>query len=162
VVVIVAVAAAIGISQYIGAHQPGPPAAGPAQAGEPIGVPPESTNLQDLRQDYGPWQQLAGTTTDSPALLLLNNGAASASRRWTIPAAGPGWQPDLGGDLTSATVSGDQAAIADADDVDYTVGVGQPFVIASNPGTVLLVTRGGTVLSMSLAQATAVRQSLRK
>lgn len=159
---VVAVAAAIGISRYIGAHQPGPPAAGPVQAGEPIGVPPGSTDLQNLRQDYGPWRQLTGTTTDSPALLLLDNGAASASRRWAVPAAGPGWQPDLGGDLTSATVSGDQAAIADADDVDYTVGVGQPFVIASNPGTVLLVTRGGTVMSMSLAQATAVRQSLRK
>jgi ABC-type enterochelin transport system substrate-binding protein len=42
------------------------------------------------------------------------------------------------------------------------VGINQPFVISSNPDTVLLIDRTGTVRSVSLAQATAVRRSLRK
>jgi hypothetical protein len=42
------------------------------------------------------------------------------------------------------------------------VGINQPFVISSNPDTVLLIDRTGTVMSVSLAQATAVRHSLRK
>ena len=63
--------------------------------------------------------------------------------------------------VTSVARSGDQAAITDADGVDYTVGIDQAFIISSNPGTVLLISPGSAVMSMSLAQATAVRQSLK-
>ena len=52
--------------------------------------------------------------------------------------------------------------ITDADGVGYTVGINQAFIISSNPDTVLLISPGSTVMSMSLAQATAVRQPLGK
>jgi hypothetical protein len=162
--VVIAVAAGLGISHYIGSRQSGPPAAAgsPGGPGAAPGVAPGSTSLQNLKQDFGPWKQLAGPATGSPALLLLQSGAAEASGKWTVPGSAAGWSQDLGGNVASATVSGGRAAITDADGVGYTVGVGQPFIVAGNPGTVLLVNRGGTVMSMSLAQATAVRQSLRK
>jgi uncharacterized membrane protein len=54
-------------------------------------------------------------------------------------------------------VTGDHADITDADGNPYIVGINQPFVISGNPGTVLLIDRTGTVLAISLAQATAVR-----
>jgi hypothetical protein len=116
--------------------------------------------LQALRQDFGPWRVLAGRLTDVPALLLLQSGSAWASERWTVPSTAQWWTQDLGGNVTSVVVIGDDAAITDADDVEYTVGINQAFIVSSNPGTVLLISRGGTVMSMSLAQATAVRQPL--
>lgn len=156
----------VGVSGYAGSHQSGPPAAtasGQAvsgQTGTGQGVAPGSTDLQALRQDFGPWRQLTGRPTDSPALLLLQSGSSSASERWSVPSAATGWAPDLGGDVNSVAVSGDYATITDADGVEYTVGVNQAFIVSSNPGTVLLVTPGSAVMSMSLAQATAVRHSL--
>jgi hypothetical protein len=102
--------------------------------------------------------QLAGRLTDSPALLLLESGGAYASERWTVPSTAEGWAEDLGGNVTSAAASGDYATLTDADGIGYTVGVNQAFIISSNPDTVLLVSPGSTVMSMSLAQATAVRQ----
>jgi hypothetical protein len=123
-------------------------------------VAPDSTDLQALMQDFGPWRQLAGRVTATPALLLLQNGGASASRRWTVPATAKWWAPDLGGNVTSAAAAGGVASIADADGTGYTVGVNEAFIISSNPGTVLLISPDSTVKSMSLAQATAVRQPL--
>jgi hypothetical protein len=159
--VAVAVGAGIGISSAVGSHQSGPPAAaasGPSGAGQ--GVPPESTDLQALQANFGPWRQLADGVTDGTALILLKGGAAYASERWTVPSTATGWAQDLGGNVASARVSGDRAAITDPDDVGYTVGVNQAFILSGNPGTVLLVSPNGTVMSMSLAQATAVRQPL--
>ena len=77
-----------------------------------------------------------------------------------MPPTAQWWTQDLGGNVTSVVVSGETAAITDADGVEYTVGVSQPFIVSSNPGTVLLISPGSTVMSMSLAQATAVRQPL--
>ena len=151
----------IGISSYVGSHQSGPPtatASGLSGAGQ--AVAPGSTDLQALRQDFGPWRQLTGRLTDGPALLLLDSGDAYASERWTVPSTAAGWAQDLGGNVTSVVDSGDYATIADADGIDYTVGINQAFVISSNPGTVLLIRPNSAVMSMSLAQATAVRQPL--
>jgi hypothetical protein len=159
--VAVAAGLGVGISSYVGAHQPGPPAA--TSSGGPVAgqaVPPASTDLQALRQDFGPWRQLTGRVTDGPALLLLQSGSAFASERWTVPPTAQWWAQDLGGNVTSAVVSGTNATITDADGVEYTVGVNQAFIVSSNPGTVLLISPGSTVMSMSLAQATAVRQHL--
>jgi ABC-type Fe3+-hydroxamate transport system substrate-binding protein len=116
--------------------------------------------LQALRQDFGPWRQLTGRPTDTAALLLLQGGSAAASERWTVPSTAAWWAQDLGGNVTSVAASGDYATVTDADGVQYTVGVNQAFIVSSNPGTVLLVTPGSAVMSMSLAQATAVRQPL--
>jgi hypothetical protein len=153
----------VGISGYIGSHQSGPPTAGASgRSGAAQGVAPGSTDLQALRQDFGPWRQLTGRLTGSPALLLLESGSTYASERWTVPSTATWWAQDIGGNVTSSEDSGDHAAITDADGTGYTVGINQAFIISSNPGTVLLISPGGTVMSMSLAQATAVRQPLRK
>jgi hypothetical protein len=153
----------VGISSYIGSHQSGPPAA--TDTGDPgviESVPPGSTDLQALRQDFGPWRQLTGQLTGSVALLLLQSGSVYASDRWTVPSTATWWTADIGGNVTSVKDTRGLATITDADGVGYTVGVNQAFIISSNPDTVLLISPGSTVMSMSLAQATAVRQPLRK
>jgi hypothetical protein len=156
-----AAALGIGISSYVGSHQSGPPTAtASGQSAANQAVAPGSTDLQALRQDFGPWRQLTAGPTDGPALLLLESGGAYASERWTVPSTSAWWAQDLGGNVTSVTDSGDHATITDADGVDYTVGINQAFIVSSNPGTVLLITPSSTVMSMPLAQATAVRQPL--
>jgi hypothetical protein len=150
----------IGIASYVGSHQSGPPTATATGSSVAESVAPGSTDLQALRQDFGPWRQLANGPADGPALLLLESGAAYASERWTVPSGATWWAQDLGGNVTSVTRSGDHVMIHDADGIGYTVGVNQAFIISSNPDTVLLVTPGSIVMSMPLAQATAVRQPL--
>lgn len=153
----------IGIFSYVGSHQSGPPAASASgQSGVEQAVAPGSTDLQALRQDFGPWRQLTGRLTDSPALLLLQSGSAYASERWTVPSSAQWWAQDIGGNVTSVTDSGGHATITDADGVDYTVGINQAFIVSSNPGTVLLISPSSTVMSMTLAQATAMRRPLVK
>lgn len=99
--------------------------------------------------------------TGRAALLLLESGRTYASDRWAVPSTAKWWTEDIGGNVASVQAQGNRAAITDADGVGYTVGLDQAFVISSNPDTVLLISPGGTVMSMSLAQATAVRQPLR-
>ena len=153
----------VGISSYVDSHQSGPPvAAGTRSAGVVESVPPGSTDLQALRQDFGPWRQLTGQSTDGPALLLLEGGIVYASQRWTVPSTATWWAQDLGGNVASVQDKGGRASITDADGVGYTVGISQAFIIASNPDTVLLIGPDSVVMSMSLAQATAVRQPLGK
>jgi len=153
----------VGIASYVDSHQSGPPAAtGTSSPGVVESVPPGSTDLQALRQDFGPWRQVTGQSTGSPALLLLQSGSVFASEQWTVPANATWWAQDLGGNVTSVQPAGGRAAITDADGVGYTVGINQAFIMASNPDTVLLISPGGTVMSMSLAQATAVRHPLGK
>jgi hypothetical protein len=161
IAIAVAAGLGVGISSYVGSHQPGPPAAassGGSGAGQ--AVPPAATDLQALRQDFGPWRQLTGRLTDGPALLLLDRGGAFASERWTVPPTAQWWTQDIGGNVTSVAVSAENATITDADGVVYTVGVNQAFIVSSNPSTVLLISPSSTVMSMTLAQATAVRQHL--
>lgn len=159
-----AVGLGVGLSGYIGSQQSGPPATAVGRSGAAQAVPPASTDLQALRQDFGPWRQLSGVSqlTGSPALLLLDGGSAYASERWTVPSTATRWAQDIGGNVASVEDSGNHATIMDADGITYTVGINQPFIISSNPNTVLLIRPGSTVMSMPLAQATAVRQLLRK
>jgi hypothetical protein len=79
-----------------------------------------------------------------------------------VPSTATWWAQDIGGNVSSVEVSGGNATITDADGIGYTVGIGQAFIISGNPDTVLLIGPDSTVMSMSLAQATAVRQPLRK
>jgi hypothetical protein len=168
IVVMIAFLAAAGAAtgSYVTSHQSGPPPPVVAQRQAVRNVPPESTDLQNLRQDYGPWRQLAPSgqrpATGIPALLLLEDGGYFASERWTVEPGASGWQQDIGGNVASASVTGDHADIRDADGNSYVVGINQPFIIAGNPGTVLLIDPAGTVRSMPLAQATAVRHLLGK
>ena len=153
----------IGISGYVGSHQTGPPMTTTHdRSGAAPAVPPQSTDLQALRQDFGPWRQLTGQLTGSPALLLLESGSVDASQRWTVPPAAAWWAQDIGGNVTSVESPGDHAIITDADGISYTISINQAFIISSNPDTVLLISPSSTVMSMSLAQATAVRQRLRR
>ena len=84
--------------------------------------------MQALRQDFGPWRQLTGQLTDSPALLLLQSGGSYASERWTVPSTATWWTADIGGNVTSVKDTGGRAAITDADGVGYTVGINQAFI----------------------------------
>lgn len=153
----------VGIASYVGSHQSGPPAAtGTSSPGVIEPVPPGSTDLQALRQDFGPWRQVTGASTGGPALLLLESGSAFASERWTVPSNATWWEQDLGGNVTSVQAAGARATITDADGIGYTVGINQAFIISGNPDTVLLISPAGTVMSMSLAQATALRHPLGK
>jgi hypothetical protein len=157
----------VGVESYVSSLQSGPPpaAASPRPPEQQQQVPPGATDLQNLKRDYGPWRQLTPSDqrpqTGSPALLLLEDGVSMASGQWTVPPGAPGWQQDVGGSVATVSVHGDHADITDADGNPYIVGINQPFVISSNPDTVLLIDRTGTVMSVSLAQATAVRHSLR-
>ncbi|HLK79426.1 MAG TPA: hypothetical protein VKU77_37985 [Streptosporangiaceae bacterium] len=163
VAVALAAGLGVGLSSAIGSHQSGLPAAtGTTHPGVVESVPPGSTDLQALRQDFGPWRQLAGQPTGSPALLLLQSGSIYASERWTIPSTARWWTTDLGGNVTSVQATGRRAAVTDADGLGYTVAVDQAFIVSSNPDAVLLISPDGTVMSMSLAQATAVRQPVGK
>ena len=101
----------IGIASYVGSHQSGPPTATSTGSSAAESVAPGSTDLQALRLDFGPWRQLADGPTDSPALLLLENGAAYASEQWAVPSGATWWAQDLGGNVTSVTRSGDHAII---------------------------------------------------
>lgn len=92
----------------------------------------------------------------------MEDGGYFASERWTIEPGAPGWQQDIGGNVASANVTDDHADITDVDGNSYAVGINQPFIIAGNPGTVLLIDPAGTIRSMPLAQATAVRHPLGK
>jgi hypothetical protein len=77
-----------------------------------------------------------------------------------VPSGATWWAQDIGGNVTSVTRSDDRAIIEDADGIGYTVGVNQAFIISGNPDTVLLIIPSGIVMSMPLAQATAVRRPL--
>jgi hypothetical protein len=159
------VAAVIGIRAEVMSHQSGPPA-GISQAQPPAQqVAPGTTDLQNLKQAWGPWQTQAPSDqrpqTGSPALLLLENGGYSSSEKWTISPGAAGWQRDLGGHVTNVDIRGNLAAFTDGDDFPYVVGIGQPFIEASDPNTVLRIDATRDVLSISLAQATAERQPIR-
>lgn len=166
VTVAVVVAAGAVTEGYVASHQSGPPRSVQAQRQGGANVPPESTDLQNLRQDYGPWRQLAPSgqrpATGAPALLLLEYGGYFASERWTVAPGAPGWQRDIGGNVASAAVAAGYADITDVDGNTYVIAINQPFIIAGNPGTVLSIDPAGTVRSMPLAQATAVRHPLGK
>jgi hypothetical protein len=126
----------------------------------PQQVAPGTTALENLISDWGPWKQLATSQQNpqsgAPALLLLNQGGYYASENWTVPVS-PSWAPDLSGNVTAVDVQGNHAQIEDADGNPWTVTINQPFVFASNPGTILVVNPAGDVLSTTTAHAIAWR-----
>lgn len=131
----------------------------------PQQVPPGTTDLQNFKSDWGPWKQLAASQqnpqTGAPALLLLEPGTGYfASMNWTVPAGSPAWAPDLGGNIGGVDVRGNYALIADADGTTWVVGVNQPFVFASNPGTVLKIDPTGNVLAIPAAHAIGLRHHI--
>jgi hypothetical protein len=159
--VLAAAGLGLGVAGHVSSHQAGPPA--PVVQGQALPDQqslPQGTGLQNLRQEYGPWRQLTRPAAGNLAVLLLQGGGAYVSQRWTVPAGAPGWTRPAASDVASARVDGDQVSITDADGGAWIVGVGQPFVFAGAPGTMLRIDRDGAVWSLSLAQATAARRSL--
>lgn len=130
---------------------------------QPKQVAPGTTDLENLESDWGPWRTLATSEQNpqsgSPALLLLNAGGYYASQKWTIPDSRE-WSPDLSGNVGGVQVEGTHALITDMDANPWTVGIRQPFVLASNPGTVLEIDPAGDVLAVPEAHAIALRMHL--
>jgi hypothetical protein len=167
-VLFIAVVIAVGITLWGAAHPANPaPAGGTSQQQVQQQVPAGTTDLQNVESDWGPFTQLPASQADpqtgAPALLLLNAGGYYASQHWTVPAGDPGWTPDLSGSVASRDVHGNYVVITDADGNTWVVGTGQPFILASNPGTVLQVDRAGNVLSIpeSHAVSSGVRRPIR-
>jgi hypothetical protein len=163
--VLAAAGLGLGVAGHVSSHQAGPPppvVQGQARPDQQSG--PEGTELQNLRQEYGPWRQLTPSAADprtgNPAVLLLQDGSYYVSERWTVLAGAPGWQRVAASDVASVRVDGGHADLTDADGGAWVAGIGQPFVFSGTPGTVLRIDRDGDVWSLPLAQATAARRSV--
>lgn len=159
---IIVIAAGLSVSALLTGSPDSPAVAVPVAAQQPgqQQVPAGYTQLEQFEADWGPFTQLIADPlhpqTGAPALLLLRDGGYYRSA-WDLPAGDPGWSPDQSGSITSVTVHGTWALITDADGNQWVVGIGQPFVLAGNPGAVFQVDRAGTVLSTSTAHASTVR-----
>lgn len=158
------VAAVIGHNVYEASRQGSPPPGVALPHPPAIQVPVGTTDLQNLKANYGPFTQLTPSDerpqTGQPALLLLEAGGTFASQSWTVSSTASGWSEDIAGNVNNVDVKGDHADITNPDGAPYIVGINQPFVFSGNPGTVMLVDPTGVVKSMSTAQATAVRSHL--
>lgn len=143
-------------------------AAGAPPAGTAPQVPPAAqapapgySDLQLLKQNWGPWQQLtpsdSAPQTGAPGLLLLQQGAYLVSEKWTVSPQARGWVQDITGNVGTVNVHGDYIDFTDAEGNPGIVRVDQPFVESGNPAVVLRIDAAGTVYQMSQAQAIAVR-----
>jgi hypothetical protein len=164
VVSVVLVTLGIGISVVNSWHSD-PPTGTVQQHVPPQNVAPAATDLQNFKQNYGPFRQLtpsaARPQTDAPALLFLEDSGYFVSTKWIVAPGSSGWAIDIAGNVNNVAVNGSHIDITDANGTPYIVGVDQAFVVSSNPGTVLRIDPTGNVFSMSLAQATAVRSPLK-
>jgi hypothetical protein len=161
--ILAVLAAVLGIRAATGSgsSQVSPPAAGaPAN---PAGVPqvaPVLTPLQQFRQDWNVPAGAQASAGNPAALVLLDNGLYYPAS-WAIPAGDAAWAPDITGTLTGLPiVHGGQADVTDSDGTTWTIAVGQPFVLSSDPGTVLRVLRDATVQSMPASHAIVIRRHI--
>jgi hypothetical protein len=164
-VVILSAAFAVGIggagilhATLSGNGSPPPPAVFQPAAAPPQAPPAADTQLQQLRADWG-IPDIAQPAAGNPhALVLLDNGLYYPSP-WTVPANDPGWGPDTGGHVATITnVTAGRITFTDGNGISWTVGAGQPFTEASDPGTVLEFDPGGNVLSMHEDHAIVIRR----
>lgn len=141
--------------------QSGPPAGTSQQAPPPQEVPPDTTDLQNFKTDWGPWKQITPSDqapiTDGPALLLIENGGVYVSENWTVAPTAPIWQPDIGGNVSNVRVDGKYIRIVDVDGNPANVEVNQPFVVSTNPGTVIRIDGTGEVWTTTSEQAATHR-----
>jgi hypothetical protein len=165
VVLVVFLLAVMGVSMWRDANPANPVQQGSqSQPHQPVQqVPAGTTDLENLISDWGPWRELPvsqqNPQSGAPALLLLNQGGYYASEKWTLLISKE-WTADLSGSVGGVTVQGTHALITDADGNLWTVGIRQPFVFASNPGTILMIDPAGDVLAMPEAHAVVVRVPL--
>jgi hypothetical protein len=157
--------AVMGVGVWRTANPPNPVQQGSQSQAHPAPqqVPAGTTALENLETDWGPWKNLPASQQDpqtgAPAVLLLNQGGYYASEKWTV-LPGRDWTADLSGSVSGVDVQGGHALIEDADGNPYVVGILQPFVFASNPGTILMIDPAGDVLAVPEAHAIALRMRL--
>ena len=160
VTVITGVAVAIGIAAIIqaatGTGNGSPPAAGaPANPAPP--QPGQLTDLQHFRADWNV-PLVASPDAGNPARLVLLQDGLYYPTPWVVPAGDAGWVTDTTGSIAGQPViNGGQAGVTDSNGTTWTVAVGQPFAVASNPQVILRVLHDGTVQSMPGAHASAIR-----
>lgn len=125
------------------------------------------TDLEHAVAGLGPFATLPPATdsrpdTHFPALLLLRqDGSAAASGRWTVPFTTADWQKQPAVQITRQSLQGDYALIQTDQGRDYTVHVGQPFLLEENAYQVYLIDKQGQQWQVSTARAVFLRQSLK-
>jgi hypothetical protein len=157
VVAVIALLAGIGTRALIGSGNGSPPPAGPVAA-QPAGPQPGAlTDLQRFRADWNVPAVAVGSAGNPAGLVLLQDGLYYPAP-WGIPAGDAGWVTDTTGSITgSPQVHDGLADVTDVNGTTYTVAVGQPFVLASNPQVVLRVLRNAAVQVIPQPHAIAVR-----
>lgn len=159
------ISVACGISAWALGSAAGSPQGSPPAAGAPAnpGQDQQQGQLTDLQQFRADWNVPSGANAydENPAGLVLLQDGLYYPAPWSVPAGDSGWAPDTTGTITGQPViRGSQADVTDSDGNTWTVAVGQPFVLASNPQVVLRVLRDVTVQSMPQPHAIAVRTGL--
>lgn len=156
--VIIVVAAALAVTKALignGNGNGSPPPAGPVAAAPAGPQPGPLTDLQQFRADWNvPHAATAGA--GNPAGLVLLQDGLYYPVLWSIPSGDPGWVTDTTGNVL-ASVRGLQADVTDSSGATWTVAVGQPFVLASNPQVVYRVLRDGTTQTMPQPHAIRIR-----
>jgi hypothetical protein len=159
IAVIIVVAASLSVSALlIGSSNGSPPAAGapvnPAQQ-------PAQGPLTDLQQFRADWNVPSAASPSAGGinaqnLVLLQDGLYYPTP-WVIPPGDAGWTADSSGTISAASAHDGYADVTDSDGTTYTVPVGEPFTVASNPQLVFRILRDGTIQSMPQPHAIRVR-----
>jgi hypothetical protein len=125
-------------------------------------VPVNTTDLQQFETDWGPFTQLPVSAADpasgAPAVILLNQGGYYVSR-WYLGSnthSGP-WTLDNENRVTARTVQGDYVIFTDGDGQQWVVGTDQPFVLATDPSTVIYISGSGDIWTMPVTEAIIIR-----
>lgn len=136
----------------------GPPPAGPVAAAPQHPAPGALTDLQQFRADWNvpPSASPSAGGINAQNLVLLQDGLYYPSP-WDILPGDAGWTAGNSGTLTASAHDGGYADVTDSDGTTYTVPVGEPFAVASNPQLVFRVLHDSTIQSMPQPHAIRVR-----
>ena len=128
------------------------PAPGPAQG--PL------TDLQQFRADWNIPSFASPDAGESIQVVLLQDGLYYPAP-WYLLGGGSGWVTDTSGSITAAVHEQTRTAdVSDSNGTTWTVSLGQPFVVASNPQVVFRVPLFGTIESMALPHASTIRHRI--
>lgn len=148
------------VSAVSGSSQGSPPAAGapvnPAQ--QPAQGP--LTDLQQFRADWNVPAVASASAGNSQVQLVLLQDGLYYPAPWAIPGGDSGWVTDTSAGVSVFHVHNGLAYVTDSDGTMWTVAVGQPFVLASNPQVIFRVLRDGTIQSVPEPHAIAVRHRI--
>lgn len=122
-----------------------PPAQPPAKA-VPKVQPLKATDLQQVRNAFGPFSTIAVNAgspepdTRSPAILLLSNDSSvQASTKWTVRFNKQAWSQQPAFQISGVSVSHGYATFGMGQGSVFTVKCGQPFVLEDQPQQVVLI-----------------------